>query len=56
MPQIPHTRPYRSHDAMIYAGAIAATAGIFIVELQLPLAFSVGILYVLVIVLGLWTT
>ena len=41
---------------MIYAGAIAATAGIFIVDLQLPLAFSVGILYVLVIVLGLWTT
>ena len=41
---------------MIYAGAIAATAGIFIVDLQQPLAFSVGILYVLVIVLGLWTT
>ena len=44
----------RSRDALFYAAAAAASAGIFIVDLQQPLVYAVGILYVLVIVLGLW--
>ena len=41
-------------SALLYAGAGAATAGIFIVDLQQPLGYAAGILYVLVILLGLW--
>ena len=33
-----------------------ATIGIFLVDLQQPLVYAVGILYVLVILAGLWTT
>ena len=32
------------------------TIGIFVVDLQQPLVYAVGILYVLVILVGLWTT
>ena len=45
----------RPRGGLIYAGAIAATAAIFLVDLQQPLVYAVGILYVLVILLGLWT-
>ena len=54
MAPVPHGQPDEPRDALIYAGAIAATAGIFIVDLQQPLVYAVGILYVLVILLGLW--
>ncbi len=33
-----------------------ATIGIFLVDVQQPLVYNVGILYVLIILLGLWTT
>ncbi|MBF8301660.1 MAG: hypothetical protein HW394_2030 [Acidobacteria bacterium] len=46
----------RRRDALLYAGAIAATAGIFIVDLYQPLGNILGILYVLVILLGLGTS
>jgi len=46
----------RSRNSLIHAGALVATIGIFIVDLQQPLAYTVGILYVLVILVGLWTT
>ena len=45
-----------SRKSLIHAGALAATIGIFIVDLQQPLVYAVGILYVLVILLGLWST
>ena len=41
-------------DRALYAAAIAATIAIFVVDLRLPLASAIGMLYVLVIVLGLW--
>jgi two-component system CheB/CheR fusion protein len=43
-------------DRVLYAAAAAAAAAIFVVDLQLPLASAVGMLYVLVIVPGLWIT
>ncbi|MBI2186588.1 MAG: PAS domain S-box protein [Acidobacteria bacterium] len=39
---------------LTYAGALAATAAIFIADLQQPLGNAIGILYVLVILMGLW--
>ena len=48
-------RVNKPSDVLIYAGAIAAAAVIFIVDLQQPLAYGVGVLYVLVILLGLGT-
>jgi PAS domain S-box-containing protein len=39
---------------LVYAAAVVATAAIFITDLQLPLAYDVGIVYVLVILMGLW--
>jgi PAS domain S-box-containing protein len=38
----------------VYAAAAAAATAIFLVDVQQPLAYAVGILYVLVILLGLW--
>jgi PAS domain S-box-containing protein len=38
----------------IYAAAIAATVAIFVIDLQQPVVYAVGMLYVLVILLGLW--
>ena len=55
MPQL-HGRRGKSHDTLLYAFAIAATVGIFVADLREPLPFSIGILYVLVIVLGLWVS
>ena len=46
----------RSRNSLIHAGALVATIGTFIVDLQQPLVYAVGILYVLVILVGLWTT
>jgi PAS domain S-box-containing protein len=46
----------RSRNTLIHLGALAATIGIFLVDLQQPLVYGVGILYVLVILAGLWTT
>jgi two-component system CheB/CheR fusion protein len=43
-------------DRALYFAAAAAAAAIFLVDLQLPLASAVGMLYVLVIVPGLWIT
>ncbi|MBI3048102.1 MAG: PAS domain S-box protein [Acidobacteria bacterium] len=48
--------PERSRQTWIYAGAVAATAAIFLLDLQQPLGYTAGILYVLVILLGLWTS
>ena len=52
----PTTPNERSRNSLIHAGALVATIGIFIVGLQLPLVYDVGILYVLIILVGLWTT
>lgn len=46
----------QSRNALIHAGAIAGAAAIFVVDLQQPIVYSVGILYVLIILLGLWTS
>jgi PAS domain S-box-containing protein len=46
----------RSRNALIHLGATVATTAIFLVDLQQPLVYAVGILYVLVILAGLWTT
>jgi hypothetical protein len=46
----------RSRKSLIHAGALVATTGIFLVDLQQPLVYGMGILYVLVILVGLWTT
>lgn len=45
----------KPRDTLIHLAGLVLTAGIFAVDLSLPLAYAVGILYVLVIVLGLWT-
>jgi PAS domain S-box-containing protein len=39
---------------LTYAGAVAAIAAVFVTDLYLPLGYDVGILYVLVILMGLW--
>lgn len=44
----------RPHDVLLYTGAVAGTAAIFLVDIQQPLVYGVGILYVLAILLGLW--
>ncbi|OFW13406.1 MAG: hypothetical protein A3F70_18110 [Acidobacteria bacterium RIFCSPLOWO2_12_FULL_67_14] len=41
---------------MIHAGALVATLAIFLIDLREPLVYAIGILYVLVIVMGLWTS
>jgi PAS domain S-box-containing protein len=46
----------RSRDPLIHAGAFVATIAIFIIDLQQALVYNVGILYVLVILVGLWTS
>jgi PAS domain S-box-containing protein len=45
-----------SRNWLIHAGALVATVAIFLVDLQQPLVYSVGMLYVLVILVGWWTT
>jgi PAS domain S-box-containing protein len=40
--------------SLAYAAAGVATAAIFITDLQVPLGYELGILYVLVILMGLW--
>jgi two-component system CheB/CheR fusion protein len=51
-PQYSVTAPY---DRIIYAGGIALAAVIFVIDIARPLEDAIGMLYVLVIVLGLWT-
>jgi two-component system, sporulation sensor kinase A len=53
---IPTTALQQPRNALIHTVAVVATTAIFIVDLQQPLAYAVGILYVLVILLGLWTS
>jgi len=50
------TRPNLPRQALMYTGAVAATAAIFLVDLQQPLGYEIGILYVLVILMGLWVS
>ncbi|MBI4264362.1 MAG: PAS domain S-box protein [Acidobacteria bacterium] len=45
----------KPRDALIHLAGMTLAAAIFAVDLSLPLAYAIGILYVLVIVLGLWT-
>jgi len=40
--------------AFIYAGALASMAAIFLIDLRQPLGYTSGVLYVLVILMGLW--
>ena len=56
MAPVPTSQFERPRNAFIYAVAATATAGIFVADLQQPLVYTVGILYVLVILLGLWTS
>ena len=56
MAAVPASQFYRSREALIYAIGLAATAAIFIVDIELPLVYDVGILYVPVILLGLWAS
>ncbi len=41
-------------DRVVIAGALALTAGVFLADLEQPLGYGIGMLYVLVILLGLW--
>ncbi len=41
-------------DLPLYAGAVAGAAAVFLVDVQQPLGYAVSILYVPVILLGLW--
>ena len=52
----PVTPIERSRNSLIHAGALVTAIAIFIVDLQQPLVYAVGILYVLIILVGLWTT
>jgi PAS domain S-box-containing protein len=45
-----------SHNSLIHTIGIVAGLTIFVIDLQQPVGYAVGTLYVLVIVLGLWTT
>jgi PAS domain S-box-containing protein len=56
MASVPHSQLYKSREALIYGAGLTATAAIFVVDIQQPLVYAVGILYVLVILLGLWTS
>ena len=56
MAAVPPRQVYRSREALIYATGLATTAAIFIVDIELPLVYDVGILYVPVILLGLWAS
>jgi len=53
---VPITPTERSHNSLVHAGALVAAIGIFIVDLQQPLVYAVSILYVLIILVGLWTS
>lgn len=53
---VPSTQFERPRNALIHGVAVAAAAGIFVVDVQQPLVYDVGVLYVLVILLGLWTS
>ena len=48
-------RPSQSRDRAVLAGGVALALLIFLLDVARPLGDAIGILYVLVIVLGLWT-
>jgi len=55
---MPVSHPQRfgkRRDALIHAGGLVLCAAIFAVDTQVPLDSAVGVLYVLVVLLGLWT-
>jgi PAS domain S-box-containing protein len=52
---ISNARSDRRREALLHAGALAAFLAIFAIDLREPLVYSTGILYVLVILLGLWS-
>src|SRR5688500_18649078 len=45
----------QSRDRIVRAAGIAIATAIFLLDLARPLGDAIGMLYVLVIVLGLWT-
>ena len=45
----------RHRDRVVHAAGVAMAATIFVVDLWQPLGDTIGMLYILVIVLGLWT-
>ena len=47
--------PATPRNRVILAAGVATAAAIFLVDLAQPLGNAIGMLYVLVIVLGLWT-
>ena len=54
MAGVPRSPIHSPRNVRVYAAAAAAATAIFLVDVQQPLAYAVGILYVLVILLGLW--
>lgn len=46
--------PERNRDRMLIALGVAAGLVIFAIDVEMPLGYAVGMLYVLVILLGLW--
>ncbi len=48
--------PARPSDRVIHAAGMAIGAAIFLIDLMQPLGDAVGMLYILTIVLGLWTS
>jgi len=51
----PPTQLAQPHTASVHGVAVLAAASIFFLDMQLPLGHAVGILYVLVILMGLWS-
>jgi len=54
MAWVPLVQTDKPREALLYSAGLGATAAIFIIDIQLPLVYAIGILYVLVILLGLW--
>ena len=54
MESVPFGPRDKPRDLPLYAAAVAGAAVVFLVDLQQPLGYAVGILYVLAILLGLW--
>lgn len=53
----PVTTPFvaKSRDRVVHSVGVAIAAAIFLIDLSQPLGNAIGMLYILVIVLGLWT-
>ena len=52
---VTHVQFQKPRDAVIHLAGLTLTIAIFLVDLELPIVYAPGILYVLVIVFGLWT-